>query len=147
MEWIEFHSFIGHNPEVFAEIAALGPPYDIYVHDYSWFCPRVTLLTGREHHYCGEPDAQVCQDCVSDYGSNIEEAINPADLFAKSLRLFRNSRRIVAPSHDTANRFSVSLLSRSIEASGKRRPHSFASNARQGLRRKAPHLSRWCDRP
>lgn len=103
VEQIELHHFIGHDPEVFAGITTLGPPYDVHVHDYGWFCPRVTL-TGRENHYCGEPDTAACRDCVADNGSNIDEEISPDDLIARSKRLFDGARAVIAPSNDAATR-------------------------------------------
>lgn len=102
-ERIELHHFIGHDPGTIPAITALGLPYDIHVHDYAWFCPRVTL-TGRENRYCGEPDMPVCQACIADHGSNIDEPIGPAELMLRSKRLFDGARAVISPSHDTADR-------------------------------------------
>ena len=44
--------------------ALLGCAYDVTVHDYSYFCPRIDLIdeAGR---YCGEPDIQTCGRCIA----------------------------------------------------------------------------------
>ena len=42
------------------------------IHDYSWFCPRITLTAG-DHRYCGEPAIAVCRDCIADNGTNFDE--------------------------------------------------------------------------
>ena len=40
-------------------VRSLEAPYDVYVHDYAWICPRVTLIDGSGR-YCGEPAVSVC---------------------------------------------------------------------------------------
>ncbi len=73
------------------------------MHDYAWYCPRITL-TRLNHSYCGEPDAAECARCVSEHGRNIDEEITPADLFARSRKFLRSARQVVVPSEDTARR-------------------------------------------
>jgi hypothetical protein len=75
----------GNDPLDEASLAGLlGVPEEVHLHDYAWFCPRVTLL-GPERRYCGEPeDARECDACVADAGSVIEEALPTAALRARS---------------------------------------------------------------
>lgn len=42
----------------------LGCHYDVTVHDYSPFCPRVDLID-ENRRYCGEPPASVCERCIA----------------------------------------------------------------------------------
>lgn len=100
---IEVHHFVGHDWSVLAALHSLDAPIDVHVHDYAWYCPRITL-TRLNHSYCGEPDAAECARCVSEHGRNIDEEITPADLFARSRKFLRSARQVVVPSEDTARR-------------------------------------------
>ncbi len=100
---IELHHQLGHDPAVLRLAAALGVPWDAYVHDYAWFCPRISLLSyGRR--YCGEPEVAGCEACVADLGSRLEERIAVRDLVARSTRVLGDARRVIAPSADAATR-------------------------------------------
>lgn len=101
---VEFHHFIGHHPSIFDLVTKLGVPYTVYLHDYSWFCPRITLTNGW-NRYCGEPNLAGCNECVSDHGSNIEESISPERLRSRSREFFSGASQLIAPSFDTARRF------------------------------------------
>jgi glycosyltransferase involved in cell wall biosynthesis len=100
---IEVHSLTGHDSSVVDLILDLQIPLDIVIHDYSWFCPRITLTTG-DHRYCGEPAIAVCRDCVDDHGTNFEEPISPDELVARTSRLIDVARSIITPSGDAALR-------------------------------------------
>ncbi|MCX6126891.1 MAG: glycosyltransferase, partial [Proteobacteria bacterium] len=39
-------------------------PHDMHIHDYWTICPQITLTT-KEGRYCGEPDTQTCNTCIS----------------------------------------------------------------------------------
>lgn len=100
---IELHHFIGHHDDILVIVRELGCPYDVYVHDYAWFCPRVTLTNGT-NRYCGEPPVNVCASCVADHGNNIDDDIAPSRLRARSAALLQGARAVVAPSWDAAHR-------------------------------------------
>ncbi|MEX6509136.1 glycosyltransferase [Jiella sp. M17.18] len=100
---IEFHHTLHHDPRVLELPAMLGVPYAIVVHDYSWICPRMSLV-GGEGRYCGEPDAAECDRCVASFGASTDEAIPVADLRARSRRIFEGAARVTAPSRDVAAR-------------------------------------------
>ncbi len=102
-ELVELHHLLGHDPAITDLAAALGVPFEVHVHDYHWFCPRIALV-GRERRYCGEPERAVCAECVADLGSNLEEDIAPAALHARSAALLAAAERVVAPSADAAAR-------------------------------------------
>jgi GT2 family glycosyltransferase len=99
----EVHHLLGHDPAVLELLRILGLSYDVAVHDYAWFCPRVALV-GPEHRYCGEPEPVACEACVADAGRMIEEDIPVQALIDRSARLLGAARRVIAPSHDAAVR-------------------------------------------
>ena len=101
---LEVHHLLGHDHAVLRLAGLLGIAEEVHLHDYAWFCPRVTLL-GAERRYCGEPDdPRVCDACVADAGRAIEEEISTAALRARSSRDLARARRVVAPSADSAAR-------------------------------------------
>ncbi|WP_459677999.1 glycosyltransferase [Acidisoma sp. 7E03] len=108
IERLELHHFLGHDPELVANLVEFNVPVDIHLHDYSWMCPRITLTT-HDNRYCGEPRLEVCAECVSDHGNNIEWKISPRELVAWTSTLFGQAREIIAPSADAARRFSRRL--------------------------------------
>ncbi len=100
---VELHHVLGHAPAIYDLIELLGIPYEVHVHDYVWFCPRV-LLIGSDRRYCGEPDVETCETCVVDAGSALEELISVGTLRRRSARLLGGARRVVVPSEDAAVR-------------------------------------------
>ena len=101
---VEVHHLLGHDHALLRLAALLGVPIDQHVHDYAAFCPRITLV-GRERRYCGEPeDAAVCEACVTDLGSNLEDDISVAALRVRSAADLALARRVVVPSADAAAR-------------------------------------------
>ena len=99
----EIHHFLGLHPAVLDIPRGLGVAYDLFVHDYSWVCPRITLTRDADG-YCGEPDIADCERCVANHGSLIEEEIAVADLRARSSRLFEGAATVTVPSRDVAER-------------------------------------------
>ncbi len=99
---VELHHFIDHHPAILHLAERLGVALDIVVHDYAWFCPRVSLTNGR-HVYCGEPAVQVCESCVAELGHPLGD-IAPQALRDRSTRLFAQARRVIVPVHDTGQR-------------------------------------------
>jgi len=100
---IEVHHFLDHPPAIYQLIAQLDRPYDVHVHDYAWFCPRIALV-GRERRYCGEPDLEACENCVADTGRFMAEEIRISALRQRSARFLTGARRVLAPSQDAAAR-------------------------------------------
>jgi glycosyltransferase involved in cell wall biosynthesis len=101
---IEVHHRLGHHPSVMMLAERLKLPVDLHLHDYAAFCPRITL-TGPEGRYCGEPeDAAICESCVADLGSRLEESLPVTELRARSAREIAAARHLVVPSHDMAGR-------------------------------------------
>ncbi|WP_240775183.1 glycosyltransferase [Neokomagataea tanensis] len=72
---IEWHQLIGHAPLIRRLHKVLRIPYDVFVHDHVWFCPRVSLLDGHGR-YCGEPDVAGCETCVERWGDVLNEGLS-----------------------------------------------------------------------
>ena len=100
---IEVHSLIGHGDSVIELILSLRAPLHLLIHDYSWFCPRISLTAG-DHRYCGEPAIAACRDCVADHGTNFDGPVSPDQLVDRTRRLIGVAHSIIAPSRDSARR-------------------------------------------
>jgi glycosyltransferase involved in cell wall biosynthesis len=99
----QIHHVLNHDPAVSRIVQDLGVPYEVHVHDFAWFCPRIALV-GRGGRYCGEPDAASCEACVAETGSYLHEDIAVPDLLRRSRDLLTGASRVVAPSQDAADR-------------------------------------------
>ncbi|MEJ5141662.1 glycosyltransferase [Gluconobacter albidus] len=103
VEAVEWHHLIGHAPCIRTLHERLGVPYDVFIHDHVWFCPRISLCDG-DGRYCGEPDIAGCEQCVTRWGSYLGEDIPVSDLVARSGRELSGARRLMAPCDDTVRR-------------------------------------------
>ncbi|AWN51534.1 glycosyltransferase [Methylobacterium sp. 17Sr1-1] len=89
-------------------------PYAVTLHDYQWYCPKVHLVDGR-NFYCEEPPADICRHCTVggvpyDYAD--QNALMGGGLdgwLATNERILRGARHLVAPSRDTAERYTRRL--------------------------------------
>jgi GT2 family glycosyltransferase/glycosyltransferase involved in cell wall biosynthesis len=100
---IEIHHFLGLPGEVLDLVIKLSVPYQVFIHDYVWVCPRVTLLNGKGV-YCGEPAIDACEDCVRTHGSNLGEELTVAELRLRSGKVLGNAERVVVPTQDVRQR-------------------------------------------
>ena len=121
---IEVHSLIGHGDSVIDLILGVEAPVNLVIHDYSWFCPRISLTNGN-HSYCGEPAIAGCRDCVTNNGSNFDEPVSPDELVERTRRLIEVARSIVAPSRDAARRIEE-RFGRKVVVREWEQPRSFA---------------------
>jgi GT2 family glycosyltransferase len=119
IELVEIQHFIHLDPRVIDAVRGLPVRYDVFVHDYAWICPRVTLIDGSGR-YCGEPEVAACQRCVKRGGTTLGETISVPALRARSARWLREARRVVAPSSDAAKRLQQYFIGLDVEV----RPHS-----------------------
>jgi len=105
---IHFHQIMGGGRWT-ALPAELGCSYDVTVHDYSLFCPRIDLIDERRQ-YCGEPAVSVCERCIAlnEPHKQLQDAFRELGGMAQWLSLHRKllagARRVFAPSRDTAER-------------------------------------------
>jgi GT2 family glycosyltransferase/glycosyltransferase involved in cell wall biosynthesis len=100
---IELHHFVGLPAVVLKLITTLGVAYDVYVHDYSWICPRLTL-TGQNGGYCGEPPVEDCEKCIREHGTALEESLTVAVLRTRSASILNGANHVIAPSKDVRSR-------------------------------------------
>ena len=99
----EIQHFLHLDARVIEIVRELAAPYDIFLHDYAWICPRITLIDGSGR-YCGEPNTSACDRCVRRNGSVLEENLSVAALRTRSRRWIQQARDVFAPSADTATR-------------------------------------------
>ncbi len=104
IERVEIQHFLDVDPRVIAIARSLGRSYDVYLHDYVWFCPRITLIdeSGR---YCGEPDLPACEACIRRNGARLDEPVSVAAVRRRRAGGLRGARAVYAPSADTAARY------------------------------------------
>jgi GT2 family glycosyltransferase/glycosyltransferase involved in cell wall biosynthesis len=100
---VELHHFLGHDPCAIEAVLWLGVPHDAFIHDYSWVCPRLSLL-GGEGKFCGEPDLPACEACARKHGASVAEPATVAELRSRNEIWLRSARTIIAPTADTAAR-------------------------------------------
>jgi GT2 family glycosyltransferase/glycosyltransferase involved in cell wall biosynthesis len=105
---IHFHQIMGSAR--WARLSEeLGCPYDVTVHDYSYFCPRIDLIDERRQ-YCGEPAVEVCERCIAlnQPHPQLQDAFRDRGGLGEWLRLhstlLAGARRVFAPSRDVAAR-------------------------------------------
>ena len=99
----EVHHLVGHDHALLDLFRRLGIPYDVVIHDYSWFCPRINLI-GSDSRYCGEPDVVQCEICVADAGTTNDEDTAPRELRDRSLTELAGASNVITPSQDVAAR-------------------------------------------
>ena len=80
---VEIHHFYGLEDPVVELAFGRDRDVDIVIHDYSWICPRLSLL-GGDGTYCGEPDVAGCNRCVATNGSVL------TDISTEALRIRSN---------------------------------------------------------
>lgn len=98
-----WHHLLGHEPAMRQLHHKLDVPYEVYVHDHIWFCPRIALLN-EEGRYCGEPSLTGCAACLARGDAPAEVGISLPDLIARSTKELNEASRVVAPSEDAAKR-------------------------------------------
>jgi glycosyltransferase involved in cell wall biosynthesis len=103
---VEIHHLQGHDPAVISLAQRLAVPWVVYIHDYMWFCPRVTLI-GPRRRYCGEPsDVAICEACIADAGRNDEQDGSVSVMRQRSATILAGASVVHAPSADAAARIS-----------------------------------------
>ncbi len=99
----ELHHLLGHDHSILDVLDMLAVPYDVWVHDYGWFCARLSFVTG-EGRFCGEADPATCELCLARWGRAIDDPVAPAELRRRSAADMAASRSVVVPSLDVARR-------------------------------------------
>jgi len=104
IQQIEIHHFLGLDASFVDACLALDAPVDIHIHDYSWYCPRLSLL-GTSGVYCGEPGAAGCKSCIGQSGSELHDDLDPNALWERSRRWLHRARTVLVPCADVARRY------------------------------------------
>ena len=117
VELIEFHHFLDLPPGLIDAALNLSKPYDVYIHDYSWICSRVTMLS-TDGSFCSEPALAICERCGASEGARIRPAISISTLRKRSDTWLRNARTVVAPSSDARQRIARYFPGLAIQAAG-----------------------------
>lgn len=82
--------------------ARLEVGYDVTIHDYYMFCPRINLTT-EEDRYCGEPNLAGCEACIRTRSSHAGGV--PVWLWRERFRHFlEGAQRVDVPDSDVARR-------------------------------------------
>ena len=116
---IEIHHLADYPASIYYLIAKLGLPYDVHVHDYALFCPRVSLVAAH-NRFCGEPDLRDCEACVADHGHFLKETIGVG-----ALRLRCGSARALLRDRPRRRPSDATLLSGAFACNG---PHEDDNN-------------------
>jgi GT2 family glycosyltransferase/glycosyltransferase involved in cell wall biosynthesis len=111
---IEIHHFLRLPAHLLETALRLNVPYDIYIHDYSWICPRIALI-GGSGRYCHEPALNACEACIQSHGSAMEESLTVAELRERSAKQLSHARRVVFPTTDARKRFARYFPERAFE--------------------------------
>jgi glycosyltransferase involved in cell wall biosynthesis len=103
-EAVEFHHLLGHAAEIMTLAARLKLPYRVFIHDYSYWCPRITLCT-KGPRYCGEPlDTRECDACVMDAGRRIGIDMQVGQLRVASTHFLKQAESVLVSCEEVAER-------------------------------------------
>jgi GT2 family glycosyltransferase/glycosyltransferase involved in cell wall biosynthesis len=100
---VELHHFVGFPSAVLSLVTSLGVGYDVYVHDYSWVCPRMNMA-GGDGAYCGEPVIEECERCICAHGTALEKSLTVEALRLRSSRILNGARAVIVPAEDVRTR-------------------------------------------
>lgn len=103
LQQVEIHHITGYPPCVYDFVQSMAVPFTLFIHDYAFFCQRVSLL-GPNGTYCGEPPPHVCTQCVALAGEHVGGALSVPMYLERSHHFLKAARRVYAPSQDTAAR-------------------------------------------
>jgi len=124
---VHIHNLVGYPTSMTRYLAAalVGSltTYDVTVHDYQHWCPRITLV-GITGQYCGEPDLDSCQRCVNHLGSPVG-ANSVREWRDGHEQLLRGARMVFTPSNDAAQRLARQLPGLAVQV----RPHEVITTA------------------
>lgn len=98
---VHLHHVHGYPPEILGLPARLGAAYDVSLHDQFTVCPQYHL-NDENGRYCGEPDAAGCNRCLA--GRPPQWPMDIATWRTAMRGFLGGASRVIAPSHDTAER-------------------------------------------
>ncbi|MGL5115262.1 MAG: glycosyltransferase family 2 protein, partial [Beijerinckiaceae bacterium] len=104
-----FNTFAAYTAEQIEIFSDFIDRTEFIVHDYSFHCPRVNLLSFN-NRFCNTPEIDVCERCVNSLGAHSslphfsDDYGSVANWRAQNRNLLHNCRDIFAPSQDAADR-------------------------------------------
>ena len=105
---IHFHQIMGGERWT-ALPGQIGCPYDVTIHDYSFYCPRIDLID-ESRQYCGEPALagvralHRAQSAAPAAAGRIPRTRRDDGVAASAPRLADRARQVFVPSRDVAMR-------------------------------------------
>lgn len=97
--------FISNAPVFLAKLVkAIGAKWEINLHDYKTICPRINLID-ENGFYCGEPNEDLCNQCLSSRGSDfgVKNINHWRAMHENALKL---GDKVFVPDDDVSNRLS-----------------------------------------
>lgn len=129
VERVHIHNLAGYSKTMpqylVAALKGSTVSYDVTVHDYQPWCPRINLV-GLTGEYCGEPDEHSCQTCINNLGSPFGK-VSIWEWRAGHEQLLRGARAVFSPSQDAATRLSRQFSGLPIQV----RPHEAITISRR----------------
>ncbi|TAD86640.1 MAG: glycosyltransferase [Alphaproteobacteria bacterium] len=118
-EALHLHSPIGIPQQTLSALTA-GRLVYASIHDYAWFCPRITMtLPGG--FYCGQPPVETCTRCIAAHGADpgVDARMRAhngdvAGYRAALASVLAQARVVFASSHDGAARLAAVGIDASV---------------------------------
>lgn len=98
---LHYHHTIGLPQSILLLPEQLSCSYDVTVHDYYFACPQVTLAD-EKGRYCGAPDEDGCNQCLTKRPTSSGVDIQGWRQFGA--QFLNGAERVFVPSHDTLQR-------------------------------------------
>ena len=98
---LHYHHTIGLPQSILLLPEQLPCSYDVTVHDYYLACPQVTL-TDEKGRYCGAPDEDGCNQCLTKRPAPDHVSIGQWRQFGE--QFLNGAERVFVPSYDTLQR-------------------------------------------
>ena len=98
---LHYHHTIGMPQSILLLPESLPCSYDVTVHDYYLACPQVTLAD-EKGRYCGAPDEDGCNKCLSKRPAPDNVSIEQWRQFGG--QFLNGAERVFVPSYDTLQR-------------------------------------------
>jgi GT2 family glycosyltransferase len=138
VEHVELQHFLGHHEQTIETILSIASVYDVYIHDYAWICPRISLLARRL--YCGEPPVTACAACVKRNGSVLPKSLSAAALRRRSGRWLAGARQVFVPTTEVRNRIDRHFPDVDVTVRPWQPPGVSAEPLRSSPRSSDPHI-------
>jgi glycosyltransferase involved in cell wall biosynthesis len=107
IDHVHIHSLVGYiegSSDLFVESCASADlAFDVSIHDYMSYCPRINLIDGNTGVYCGSPGLTECERCVSLHGSPFGRP-PVGEWRARSRRFLGAARYVFVPNIDVRER-------------------------------------------